>query len=111
MRVCLAPNRYLLDHLNPVTFQADDLLRIIRQEAELAHAKIEKNLRAESVIPQIGREPEARICFHRIETFLLQLVGMNFRGQPEVSRLVFRPGQPTLRTCGGGDRSRARRSR
>jgi hypothetical protein len=38
---------------------------------ELAHTEIEKDLRAEPVVPQIGRESQLRICLHRIETFFL----------------------------------------
>src|SRR2546423_15702198 len=66
MRVRLASNRDLLDHLNSVPFQADDFLGIVCQEPELANAEIEKDLRAESVIAQIAREAEARVCFHAV---------------------------------------------
>src|SRR4051812_24539220 len=71
MRVRLAPNRHLLDHLNSVALQANDFLGIIRQEPELADAEIEKDLRAESVIAEVAREPETRVCFDRIESLLL----------------------------------------
>src|SRR5450432_4575579 len=40
MRIRFAPNRYLLDHLHAVAFETDHFLRIIGQEAELAHPKI-----------------------------------------------------------------------
>src|ERR1700674_3356696 len=71
MHVGFASDRDLLDHLNSVALETDHLLRIIGQEPELAHAEIEENLRAESVITQVGREPEPRIGLDRVETFLL----------------------------------------
>ena len=43
-------NRDLLHHLQTITFQADHFFGIVGQEAELAHAEIEQNLRAQSVI-------------------------------------------------------------
>ena len=50
VRIRFAANRNLLDHLETVTFQADHFFRIVRQEAKLSHAEIEKNLRTKSVI-------------------------------------------------------------
>ena len=46
MRVGLSTDRNLLDHFETVPLQADNFLRIIRQEAKLPHAEIEKDLRA-----------------------------------------------------------------
>ena len=43
-------NRDLLHHLQTITFQPDHFFGIVGQEAELAHAEIEQNLRAQSVI-------------------------------------------------------------
>src|SRR5438067_7195795 len=78
MRVGFGSNRHLLDHLNAVTLETYNLFRIVGQESELAHTEIVKNLRAQSVIAQIGRETELRIGLDGIESFLLQLVSMNF---------------------------------
>src|SRR5207248_11444333 len=78
MRVGFGSNRHLLDHLNAVTLETHNLLRIICQESELADTKIVKNLRAESVIAEIGRETELRIGLDGIESFLLQFVSVNF---------------------------------
>jgi len=46
MRVGLSTDRNLLDHFEAVPLEADNFLRIIRQEAKLPHAEIEKDLRA-----------------------------------------------------------------
>jgi hypothetical protein len=42
----IGPDRHLLDHFQTVALEAHDLLGIIRQEPELAHAEIKQNLRA-----------------------------------------------------------------
>lgn len=41
VRVGFTPNRHLLDHFDAVAFQADNLLRIIREKAKFPHAEIE----------------------------------------------------------------------
>ena len=45
-------NRDPLLHLEPVTLQADDLLRIVGQKAHALHAEVHQNLRAQAVIAQ-----------------------------------------------------------
>src|SRR6266852_829576 len=71
VRVGFAPNRHLLDHLESIPFQPNHFLRVVGQEAELAHAQIEEDLRAETVIAQIARVTKLGVCFHGIESFLL----------------------------------------
>ena len=88
VRIGFAAYRHLLHHFQAVTFKSDHLLRIVGQKTELPNAEIEKDLRAESVIAQIGREPEPRICFHRIEPLFLQLVSMNFRREPDTASFL-----------------------
>src|SRR5437867_8434587 len=78
VRIYFAANRHLLDHLHSVALKSDHFLWIIGQETKFAHAKIEENLRPEAVIAQISRKPELRVCFHGIESFLLQFVSVNF---------------------------------
>ena len=87
VRICFTPDRHLLDHLDAVAFQADHFLRIVREETKLAHAEIEQDLRADAVIAQVAGETEFGVCFHGIEAFLLQLVGVNFRGQADARGL------------------------
>src|SRR6266404_6157551 len=88
MRIGLAANRHLLHHLDAVAFESYHFLWIVRQETKLSHAEIKKNLRSQSVVTQITGKPELGICFDRIETFLLQLVGMDFCGQPDAAALL-----------------------
>src|SRR6266478_2654672 len=63
-------------------FQADNFLRVICKEPKLTHAEVEKDLCAESVIAQVTRITKSGVGFHGIETFLLQLVCVDFCGEP-----------------------------
>src|SRR5690348_12173109 len=83
MRVRFAPNWHLLDHLNPITLKPYHLLWIIRQETKLADPEIIENLRADAIIAQVAGEPESGVRFHGIETFLLQLICVNFCREPD----------------------------
>src|SRR5439155_3417200 len=78
MRIGLSPDRYLLDHFEAVSLEADNFLWVICQKSELPHAEVEKNLRAESVIAKIARISQLGVGLHGIETFFLQFVGVNF---------------------------------
>src|SRR5260370_13217755 len=71
VRIGFAPDRHLLDHLESIPFQTNHLLRVVGQKAELAHAQVKKDLRAETVIAQIAWVTELGVCFHGIEPFLL----------------------------------------
>src|SRR5437588_12128092 len=83
MWVRLGSNWNLLDHLETVTFQPDHFFRIVGQESELSHAEIEKNLRAKSVISQVGRKSQLRVRFHSIESFFLQFISVDFGRQAD----------------------------
>ena len=83
VRIRFATNRHLFHHLEAVPFESDNFLRIVRQKTELADAKIEQDLGAETVIAQIAWVSKPGICLHRVETFLLQFVGVNFCCQPD----------------------------
>ena len=70
-------NRKLFDDFEIMTLQADHLAGIVSQQANLAHAEIDEDLRAEPVIAKIHRKPKPFVGLDRIEPLLLQLVGVN----------------------------------
>src|SRR6516225_902040 len=88
MRIGLSLDRYLLDHFEAVSLEADNFLRVICQESELSHAEVEKNLRTQAVIAQVAGISQFRVGLYSIETFLLQLVGMNFCRQPDAASFL-----------------------
>src|SRR5260370_35553839 len=88
MRIGFGPDRHLLDHFQTVALQADNFLRVICEEAELSHAQIEKNLCAEPVITKVSCVSEFRVGLYGVESFLLQLVSVNFCRQPDTAALL-----------------------
>ena len=88
VRIGFSPDRHLLDHFQTITLQADNFLRIIGEEPELPHAQIEKNLSAKPVISQVSCVSEFRVGLYGVESFLLQLVGVDFCRQPDTAALL-----------------------
>src|SRR4029453_1056444 len=70
-------NRKLFDDFEIMPLQADHFAGIVGQQANLLHAEIEEDLRAEPVIAKTTRETELLVGLDRIEPLLLQLVGVN----------------------------------
>ena len=68
----------LVDDLKAVSFQTDDLFRVVCQKANLANAEIMEDLRSHAIVPEIGRKPQFFVGLDRIETFLLKFVGLDF---------------------------------
>src|SRR6266516_8177662 len=85
MRIGFAAYRHLFYHLQPVTFESDNFFGVIGQKTEPADSEIEKDLRAEAVIAQIAWVTKPGICLHRVETFLLQFVSVNFCSEPDTA--------------------------
>src|ERR1700730_16659109 len=85
IRIDFAANRHLLDHLDAVSLETDNFLRVVGQKTELPNAEIEKDLGAEAEIAQIARVTEPGICLNVVESFFLQFVGMNFCRQPDAA--------------------------
>src|SRR5436189_6401928 len=96
VRIGFGPNRHLLDHLQTVALQADNFLWIIGEEPELSHAQIEKNLCPEAVIAQVSCVPEFRVGLYRVESFLLQLVSVDFCRQADTAALLAHVNQNAL---------------
>src|SRR4030095_7698857 len=96
VRIGFGPDRHLLAHFQTVTLEANNFLRIIGEEPELSHAQIEKNLCAQSVIAQVSCVPEFRVGLYGGESFLLQLVSVDFCRQPDTAALLSHVNQNTL---------------
>src|ERR1051326_5611121 len=68
VRIRLGADRHLLDHFQTVSLEPDNFLPVISQEPKLPHAEVEKNLRSESVVAEIGGIAKLRVCLHGVET-------------------------------------------
>ena len=55
----------------PVAVDADDLHRVVREQAEVLDAEVEQNLRADAVFAEVGRESEADVGLDRVAALLL----------------------------------------
>ena len=88
MGIRLTANWHLFYHLQTVTFEADDFLWIVGQKTELTDTKIEEDLSPETVVAQIGWITKFGICLHRIESFFLQFVGVNFCREPDAAAFL-----------------------
>src|SRR5437870_9607994 len=84
----LAADRHLFHHLKAVTFESDNFLGIVGQKTELADSEIEEDLRAKAVIAQVAWITEFGICLHRVESFFLQFVGVNFCREPDAAAFL-----------------------
>ena len=78
VRVGFGADRHLIYNLKAVSFQSDNLFRVICQKTNLAHTKIMEDLRPHSVVSEVGWESQLFVGLDCIEAFLLKFVGLNF---------------------------------
>src|SRR5207247_8279532 len=69
-------------------FDPDDLLRIVREDADRRQSEVGKDLVADAVVAHVGREAELEIRLHRVEAALLQLVCPQLVEQPDPSSFL-----------------------
>ena len=65
-------DRQLGAHRQPVALQAGDLLRVVREEADLREAQVDEDLRADAVVAQVRREAEDLVRLDGVEALVLQ---------------------------------------
>src|SRR6476661_2574717 len=84
----LRPGSALARSFPTRSLEPDNFLRVICEESELSHTQIEKNLCAEPVIAQVSCVSEFRVGLYGVESFLLQLVSVDFCRQPDTAALL-----------------------
>jgi len=82
------PNGYLLGNFQTVSFQSNHLFGIVGEQADGFQAKIHKNLRAQAIFPQVHAVTKLEIGFHRVQTLLLQFIGLDFGGQANATAFL-----------------------
>src|SRR5215470_784008 len=80
--------RHPLDDTQAVAFDADDLLRVVGQVAEVLDAEVHQDLRADAVVPKVRPEAEGMIGFHRVLALILQLVRAQLVDEPDPPPLL-----------------------
>ena len=72
MRICGRFDRHDFHDLQAIALKSDDLLRIVREETHFAHAEVEQDLRADSVVAQFGRKAELFVGFDSVSAMVLE---------------------------------------
>src|ERR1700733_2106464 len=83
VRVGLSFDWKLFDNVKTVTFQSNDLFRVVGQEADLTNTEIDQYLRAGAVFPEIHWKPELFVCLDGVQALFLELIGTNFCRQSD----------------------------
>src|SRR5216684_477000 len=60
-----------------VTFDADELPRVVAEQPHRTHAEIAQNLHADAVVALVGLESETFVGLNGVEPLILQLVSAN----------------------------------
>ena len=88
MRVGRVLDRDLVGHAQAVALEADDLLRVVRQQADLAEPEVDEDLGADAVVAQVGRQAELQVRVDGVEALLLELVGAQLVEQADPAALL-----------------------
>ena len=72
-----------LTDLQAVTINADQLLRIVRNEANTFDTEIQQDLGAQTILPQVRFKTELNVGFHCIQPLFLQLVRLDLVGKTD----------------------------
>src|SRR5207245_9968994 len=85
VRIRLDSYRHPLDHLEAKAFEAIDLLGIVREQTDLSNPKVVKDLAADAVIALVGGMAQRLVGLDRVQSPILQVVGMELVQEPDTS--------------------------
>src|SRR5215471_13865893 len=77
-----------LDDTQAIALEADDLRRVVGQQAQFLDAQITQDLCPDAVVPEIIFETQLEISLYGIETLVLQRIGLDLVRQPDPSALL-----------------------
>src|SRR3990172_2045388 len=77
-----------LNDLEAVSFETDDLLGIVCHEPHLSDPEIDKDLRADAIVPQVGLEPELDIRLDRVHALVLELICLELVHQTDTAAFL-----------------------
>ena len=78
----------MLGDFEAVAFEADDFFRVVGEEFDAADAKVVEDLGAHAVVAEVGGEAEFFVGLDGVESLLLKLVGVDFRGQADTAAFL-----------------------
>src|SRR5579862_89196 len=74
--------------LEPVTFEPEYFLGVVRDQAHLAYAEIVENLRSDAVVALIDRQSKREIRFDGVRPAILKLVRAQLVSQPNAAAFL-----------------------
>ena len=80
--------RQRLDDAEAVALEADELARVVRQQAHGADAEVAEDLRADAVVALVRLEAEPLVRLDGVEPLILQLVRAQLVGEPDAAALL-----------------------
>ena len=78
----------LFGDFQAVAFEADDFLGVVGEELDAADAEVVEDLGAHAVVAEVGGEAEFLVGLDGVESLLLELVGVDFRGQADAAAFL-----------------------
>ena len=81
-------DRHLLGDREPVALEADDLFRVVGEDADAGQAEVAEDLGADPVVAQVGGQAELEVGLDRVGPLLLQLVGAQLVQQADPAPLL-----------------------
>src|SRR3990172_888521 len=76
-------DRNALDDLQPVSLHRDELAGVVGQKAQARHPDRTQDLRPDPVVALVRLETKMLIGLDRIDTLVLQVIGLDLVGEPD----------------------------
>ena len=89
-------DRHDLVDAEPVTLQSGPLERVVGHQPHVADAQLADDARPHAVVAFVGLEAQFDIGIHRIETLVLQFVGVDLVAEADAASLLVEVDDGTL---------------
>ena len=105
VRIGCRANGKLFDDFEIVTFEPDDLARIVCEQADLANTEVNEDLRSKTVVAEIDGESQLFVGLNGIKPLFLEFVGVDLGREPNAAAFLAHidenacPGLFDLREC------------
>src|SRR4030042_1122791 len=88
LRGGLANNGHSFHYLQPVSFESDNLARIVGQQSKFVPPQVSQNLRSDTVIPQVAGKAQRLVSLHGIQPLVLQRISSNLIMKSDTAPLL-----------------------
>ena len=84
----VAFNRDAFDDRQTISFNPDDLSRVIRHETDPSESQADQDLRTDTIVAQVRFKTQLEIGLDGIAALILELIGLDFIQQPDAPPLL-----------------------